>query len=260
VIPVALTIAGSDPSGGAGLQADLKTFNQHGVHGCSFVTLLTIQNSQAVSAIKILDSDFVLGQLDAVLSDMPPKAAKTGALGNADVTHAIAMYARKFAFPLVVDPVMISKHGAPLIDDEAVDVLTRELVPRAFLVTPNLHEATKISKIKIADLPTMERAAEAIARLGARNVLIKGGAFNGNAVDVLWSAGRTTVFTAKRINTKHVHGSGCVLSAAITANLACDCDIISAVGRAKKFISVAIRTNPGLGSGCGPVNMQSKVQ
>ncbi len=147
---VALTIAGSDPSGGAGLQADLKTFHQHGVYGMSVVTLLTVQNTQTVGAVRVLDTDFVIEQLDAVLADIPPGAAKTGALGKASVIEVIADVAEGLEIPLVVDPVMISKHGAPLLAEDAISVLKTKLLPRAFLVTPNLPEATALTGVEIS--------------------------------------------------------------------------------------------------------------
>jgi hydroxymethylpyrimidine/phosphomethylpyrimidine kinase len=257
MIAVALTIAGSDPSGGAGLQADLKTFHQHGLYGTSVVTLLTVQNTQAVSAVEILDGDFVLAQLDAVLSDIPPNAAKTGALGNVAIIEAIAERAKSFSFPLVVDPVMVSKHGAALIDDNAVDAFTHQLLPNAFLVTPNLHEAAKLSALEINDVRSMEEAATVIARFGVANVLVKGGDLDGDAVDVLWTEGQTHILPAPRVETRHTHGTGCVLSAAITARLAKGEDLVAAVKGAKQFITAAIRTSPGLGSGFGPVNLHS---
>jgi hydroxymethylpyrimidine/phosphomethylpyrimidine kinase len=255
LIPVALTIAGSDPSGGAGLQADLKTFHQFGVYGMSVVTLLTVQNTQAVSAVEYLESDFVLAQLDAVLGDIPPTAAKTGALGNAAIIEAIAARAKSFSFPLVVDPVMVSKHGAALIDDDAVDAFTRKLLPHAFLVTPNLSEAGKLAAMEITDVHAMEKAAATIAQFGVENVLVKGGHLDGDAVDVLWTEGQTHILPAPRVDTRHTHGTGCVLSAAITARLAKGEDLVAAVKAAKQFITTAILTNPGLGNGLGPVNL-----
>ncbi|MCL4195623.1 MAG: bifunctional hydroxymethylpyrimidine kinase/phosphomethylpyrimidine kinase, partial [Thermoguttaceae bacterium] len=152
MLPVAMTIAGSDPSGGAGLQADLKTFHQHRVYGTSVVTLLTVQNTQGVQFVRLIEPDLVLAQLDAVLSDLPPQAAKTGALGDAAILEAVAGRAASFRFPLVVDPVMISKHGASLIDPDAVDVLRRRLLPQAFLATPNRAEAAALAEMEIADV------------------------------------------------------------------------------------------------------------
>jgi hydroxymethylpyrimidine/phosphomethylpyrimidine kinase len=225
----------------------------------SVVTLLTVQNTQAVSAVEFLDGHFVLAQLDAVLSDIPPNAAKTGALGSTAIIEAIAERSKSFSFPLVVDPVMVSKHGAALIGDDAVDALTGQLLPRAFLVTPNLAEAAKLAAVKITDLRSMETAAAAIARFGVKNVLVKGGHLDGNAVDVLWTEGRTVVLPAPHMDTRHTHGTGCVLSAAITARLAKGENLVAAVTAAKRFITTAIRTNPGLGNGFGPVNLHSET-
>ncbi|MBP7744726.1 MAG: bifunctional hydroxymethylpyrimidine kinase/phosphomethylpyrimidine kinase [Phycisphaerae bacterium] len=255
MISVALTIAGSDPSGGAGLQADLKTFHQHGVYGESVVTLLTVQNTRGVSEVQTLEPRFVLAQLDAVLSDIPPVAAKTGALGSAALIEAIGARAADFGFPLVVDPVMISKHGAPLMEPEAAAVLRRKLLPHALLVTPNMPEAAALAEMEVADLPAMERAAAAIALCGVPNVLVKGGRLEGVTVDVLYAEGDIHRFAAPRIDTSHTHGTGCVFSAAITARLARGEDLPSAVQAAKAFVTHAIRTSPKLGGGRGPTNM-----
>ena len=254
---VALTIAGSDPSGGAGMQADLKTFHQHGVYGAGVVTLLTVQNTQSVAAVHVLEPSFVIAQLDAVLDDIPPQAAKTGALGSARVVAALADRAKDFRFPLVVDPVMISKHGAPLMDDDARDVLRTRLLPHAFLVTPNAHEAEALAGIEVRDSVDLERAAVAIARLGPRNVLIKGGGLSGPAIDLLWTDGQATVFEGPRIPGPNTHGTGCVFSAAITALLARGVVLSDAVRRAKAFVAEAVRTAPGLGRGIGPTNMHA---
>jgi len=251
--PVALTIAGSDPSGGAGLQADLKTFHQFGVYGEAVVTLLTVQNSLGVSRVEVMPAELVLDQLRAVLDDIPPRAAKTGALGSVEVVEAIARAAREFAFPLVVDPVMISKHGAPLISDAAVRALRQELLPAAALVMPNIPEAEALAGVRIRTLEDVRRAACAIRAGGARAVLIKGGHLEGDAVDVLFD-GEWHEFPAPRIETRNTHGTGCTYSAAVAAGLALGQDLVAAVARAKRFIHEAIRTNPGLGRGAGPVN------
>jgi hydroxymethylpyrimidine/phosphomethylpyrimidine kinase len=251
---VALTIAGSDPSGGAGIQADLKTFHQRGVYGTSVITLLTVQNSQKVSAVEILPAKFVLAQLEAVLEDIPPSAAKTGALGSYDLVCSLAEAAGSFSFPLVVDPVMISKHGQALMDDDARKVLATLLLPRAFLVTPNLHEAGELAGMAVHDLATMSKAAYKIAALGPRAVLIKGGHLQGEAIDVLLWQDHLFHYTAPRIETPHTHGTGCTYSACITAELAKGISLPDAVDTAKKYITQAIRTNPGLGKGSGPIN------
>jgi hydroxymethylpyrimidine/phosphomethylpyrimidine kinase len=253
--PVALTIAGSDPSGGAGLQADLKTFHQHRVYGMSVVTLLTVQNTLTVSAVEMVPSHLIEAQLQAVCDDIPPQAAKTGALGNAETIEIVARKAADFKFPLVVDPVMISKHGARLIDDSARDSLIDRLLPHAFLVTPNRFEAAALTGRVVDTVIDMESAAAMIAGFGAANVLIKGLIQDDQSVDLLWCDGKSHWIRGELTQTSNTHGSGCVFAAAITAQLACGQDLLSAVTLAKRFITEAIRTSPGLGQGRGPVNM-----
>ena len=257
MIPVAMTIAGSDPSGGAGIQADLKTFHQHGVYGTSVITLLTVQNTVSVDEVRILEADFVIAQLDAVLKDIPPQAAKTGALGSPAVIEAVAERAAGFSFPLVVDPVMVSKHGAPLLDGDACEILRQRLLARAFLVTPNLAEAAALAEVNVTNPVSMERAAAAIGRLGPKNVLVKGGHLREDALDVLWSDGEIHRFSSERIDTQNTHGTGCVFAAAITARLARGEKLKLAIKRAKDFVTRAIRTNPGLGAGFGPTNLHT---
>jgi hydroxymethylpyrimidine/phosphomethylpyrimidine kinase len=259
MMPVALTIAGSDPSGGAGLQADLKTFHQFGVYGEAVVTLVTVQNSVRVSRVEVLAADLVVEQLNAVLEDMPPGAAKTGALGSAEVVAAIARAAAGFAFPLVVDPVMVSKHGQPLVSAEAARLIREGLLPLATLVTPNVPEAEALVGFPILTRDDMRRAARAIRDAGARAVLIKGGHMEGDATDILLDGGEWHEFPSARIATRHTHGTGCTYSAAITAGLAQGRALPEAVARAKRFIQEAIRTNPGLGRGSGPVNHHAEV-
>ena len=254
MIPTALTIAGSDPSGGAGIQADLKTFHQHKVYGMAVITLLTAQNTRGVRAVYVMKPAQVVRQLEAVLADILPGAAKTGALGDEKIIRAIAHSARRFRFPLVVDPVMVSKHGAPLLEKNAVRVFIKELIPCAALVTPNLYEAEILSGIRVRDPGSMEKAARIIAGFGPKAVLVKGGHLKGNAVDLLYHAGQVHLFSSPRIRTRHTHGTGCTYSAAITAQLAKGKSLFAAVASAKKFITAAIRTAPGLGHGMGPVN------
>lgn len=254
MIPIALSIAGSDPSGGAGIQADLKTFHQHKVYGMAAVTLLTVQNTRGVQAVYAMKPVHVVRQIEAVLLDIPPQAAKTGALGNEAVLRAVARLARKFRFPLVVDPVMVSKHGAPLFRPSAVRAFIRELLPHATLVTPNLCEAAVLSGIKVFDPESMEKAARLIAGFGPQAVLVKGGHLRGEAIDLFFQNGKVRLLRAARIRTRHTHGTGCTYSAAITAGLAKGKDLLAAVRIAKKFITGAIRTAPGLGHGVGPVN------
>jgi hydroxymethylpyrimidine/phosphomethylpyrimidine kinase len=244
VLPVALTIAGSDPSGGAGIQADLKTFHQFGVYGEAVLTLITVQNTTTVSRVEVLPEDLVLDQIAAVIADIPPQAAKTGALGTPAMVRAVARAAAAFRFPLVVDPVMVSKHGAPLGGGAWEDLL-----PHAALVTPNLPEAEALT-----GTTDLRAAAVRLVEMGARAALIKGGHAEGDALDLLYDGNQFTEFPAPRIDTRHTHGTGCTYSAAITAGLASGLPLQDAVARAKRFITAAIRTNPGLGAGCGPVN------
>ena len=256
--PVALSIAGSDPSGGAGIQADLKTFHQFGVYGEAVLALLTVQNTRTVARVEILDPDLVEEQILAVLDDIPPNAVKTGALGNAAVVRRVAKLTPRFGCPLVVDPVMISKHGAPLIADEARAALWNDLLPRATLITPNLHEAAALTGLRVDSLAEMREAARRLRDHTGAAILVKGGHLDGDAVDLLWDGAEFREFHAERIDTIHTHGTGCTYSAAITALLALGTPLSDAVRRAKAFISEAIRTNPGLGSGCGPVNHHAR--
>jgi hydroxymethylpyrimidine/phosphomethylpyrimidine kinase len=230
------------------------------VYGTSVVTLLTVQNTVTVADIAVLNTNFVLAQLDTVITDLPPAAAKSGALGNAEIVEAIAERLQRVEFPLVVDPVMISKHGASLMADSALAALTNKLLPCARLVTPNLLEAAVLSGRRVENLADMEDAARAIGDLGATNVLVKGGHLEGPAVDVLWTRDGIYRFASERLATLHTHGTGCVYSAAITARLAKGDKLPVAVERAKQFVTAAIRTNPGLGHGVGPTNLLVEVR
>lgn len=254
MVAVALTIAGSDPSGGAGIQADLKTFHQFGVYGEAAITLLTVQNTRMVARVETLTAELVREQVEAVISDIPPGAAKTGALGNAAIVETLAELARSFPFPLVVDPVMISKHGAALLPADAVEGLKRRLIPRAFLLTPNLPEAEALAGITIRTPGEVTEAGKRLLDLGCRAVLIKGGHAEGEPIDVLFTADDAIAFPGKRVFTKRTHGTGCTYAAAITACLAQGNSLQEAVRRAKRFVQTAIETAPGLGQGHGPVN------
>ena len=253
--PIALTIAGSDPSGGAGIQADLKTFHQFGVYGEAVVTLLTVQNTVRVSRVETMPAALVLEQIEAVLEDMPPAAAKTGALGSAEIVRVVAHAAEQWRFPLVVDPVMVSKHGAPLLPDDAVSAVRSELLPRAALVTPNIPEAQALT-----GSTDLKRAAHMLYEMGARAVLIKGGHASGCAIDLFFDGAKFLELPARRVDTRNTHGTGCTYSAAIAAGLASGRPLAAAVARAKRFITEAIRSNPGLGRGCGPVNHHAEVR
>jgi hydroxymethylpyrimidine/phosphomethylpyrimidine kinase len=254
VTAVALTIAGSDPSGGAGIQADLKTFHRFGVYGESVITLLTVQNTRRVSRVEPVSADLIREQLDAVLEDIPPGAAKTGALGSQEIVGTVAERLSGAAFPLVVDPVMISKHGHPLLSPDACGAVRDRLLKLAALTTPNVPEAALLAGFAIDNIDDMKRAAEHLLRLGSSAVLVKGGHLPGRPVDLLLDAEGFTEYPGERISTQHTHGTGCTYAAAITANLALGKPLREAIGIAKAYIQKAIQEAPGLGSGCGPVN------
>src|ERR1700722_12373091 len=232
--PVALTIAGSDPSGGAGVQADLKTFHQFGVYGEAAITLITVQNTLGVQRVEFLAAGLVADQIRAAIVDIPPAAAKTGALGSRAIVEAVSALARDFSFPLVVDPVMISKHGAPLLAGDALQAIKTFLLPHVFLLTPNLEEASLLTGIETCDIAGMRQAAEKLAAMGPQAVLVKGGHLEGDPTDILFHRGEWTEFTSPRIETRHTHGTGCTFSAAITASLASGYDLQESVGRAKR--------------------------
>ncbi len=250
----ALTIAGSDPSGGAGIQADLKTFHQLGVYGEAVITLLTVQNTCAVHRVELVPVDLVMEQIQAVIEDIPPAAAKTGALGSVELIEAIGAAAASWQFPLVVDPVFVSKHGARLAARDAADTFRKHLIARASLLMPNLPEAEALCGFPVGSLEEMENAGKALLDLGAESVVIKGGHLPGDPVDLYIDKTGIIVFKADRINTPHTHGTGCTYSAAVTAGLANGLTLQNAIRQAKSFVDEAIRTNPGLGRGSGPLN------
>jgi hydroxymethylpyrimidine/phosphomethylpyrimidine kinase len=252
--PVALTIAGSDPSGGAGIQADLKTFHQFQVYGEAAITLLTVQNTRGVTRVHLTPAEVIRQQVEAVISDIPPQAAKIGALGGVEQVEVVAAMAAAFPFPLVVDPVIVSKHGARLLTSEAENAVRTRLVPHCALVTPNIAEAEVLSGSTIDDLTGVEEAARRIAQLGPGAVLIKGGHLEGKPIDVFYFRDSIHHLRGKRVLTQHTHGTGCTFSAAIAALLARGFTLPDAVRSAKQFIQRAIETAPGLGSGPGPVN------
>lgn len=254
MIAVALTIAGSDPSGGAGLQADLTTFHQFGIYGLTAVTLLTVQNTLRVSRVETVPADFVVQQVKETINDIVPGAAKTGALGSVEIVESVADLAKTFTFPLVVDPVLVSTHGTRLLSRDAESALKNKLFPYASLVTPNIPEAELLTGLSIADEPGMRRAAQSLLDFGCRAVLMKGGHSSGEPVDYLLDENGWTSFPGKRIITTHTHGTGCVYSAAITACLALGYKLADAVQVSRDFIQRAIKTAPGLGRGSGPVN------
>ncbi|MGI8742469.1 MAG: bifunctional hydroxymethylpyrimidine kinase/phosphomethylpyrimidine kinase [Bryobacteraceae bacterium] len=247
---VALTIAGSDPSGGAGIQADLKTFHQFGVYGQAVITLITVQNTLGVLRVECLPAELVEAQIRAVMEDIRPVAVKTGALGHTGIIEAVA----RLDFDLVVDPVMISKHGVWLLNEEARSALRDQLIPRSYLLTPNLHEASALTGKPVETTFDMREAARRLVDMGAKSALIKGGHLSGAPTDILLHRGEWYEFPGQRIATQHTHGTGCTYSAAITACLAKGYELPEAVQTSKAFIQEAIRTNPGLGHGTGPVN------
>ena len=253
---VALTIAGSDSGGGAGIQADGAVFHRFGVFGTSAVTLVTAQNTLGVQRIQLLPPDLVVAQIDAVASDFAVAAAKTGALGSAAIVTAVAAAARRHGLArLVVDPVMISKHGHALLGGAAVEALRDALLPCAALVTPNLPEAAALVGGDLTNERDVQAAARALHALGAAAVLVKGGHGEGAEVaDLLFDGRESTWLRAPRQQTQHTHGTGCTYSAAITARLALGDDVASAVRTAHAFVARAIATAPGLGRGQGPVN------
>ncbi len=254
--PRVLTIAGSDSGGGAGIQADLKTFSALGVYGMTAVTAVTVQNTKGVSGYEPVPASVVGDQIRAVVSDIGLDAAKTGMLANAAIIEAVAEAADEVGLPnLVVDPVFVSKHGHPLLEDDAVDVLRTSILPLAVVVTPNVPEAEGLAGIAIQDREDMRRAAGLILALGAGAVLVKGGHLGGPvAADLLADAGGETWFEARRVDTPHTHGTGCTLSAAIAARLACGDDVRQAVGAAKDFVTGAIEHALAIGEGIGPVD------
>src|SRR5579871_2427037 len=258
-MPVALTIAGSDPSGGAGIQADLKTFHQFGVYGEAVVTLLTVQNTLGVERVECADAALVRDQIRAVVRDIPPQAAKTGALGTRAIVEAVSELARDFGFPLVVDPVTVSSSGGRLLAADAIEALKACLFPRAYLLMPNLDEAEVLTGLLVRDTAAMREAAGKLRGMGPRAVLIKGGHLADRATDVLAYDGGIEEFSSERILTRATHGTGCTFSAAITAGLARGEDLPAAIRRAKGYVFEAIRTSAPLGAGSRPLNHHAPV-
>ncbi len=260
MIPVALTIAGSDPSGGAGLQADLKVFHQHRVYGAAVVTLVTVQSTVSVSRVEVLDAGLVAEQIRAVVDDIPPNAVKTGALGSAQVVDAVASALSRLDVPVVVDPVMIATHGTPLVDEAAREALRAHLLPLATLVTPNAEEATVLAGVAVRDVSSARVAAHALLDMGASAVLVTGGHLAGPVVDVLVDAAGSIDLTGERIDTSQTHGTGCALSAAIAARLAAGASLRDAASGAKAWVGRAIAAAPGLGRGHGPLDLLRPVE
>jgi hydroxymethylpyrimidine/phosphomethylpyrimidine kinase len=254
---VALTIAGSDSGGGAGIQADLKTFQRFEVFGTSAITAITAQNTRGVTMWEPVSPTLLRAQIDAVASDLRPTAVKTGMLGNADIVSVVADAIRDHSLTnYVLDPVMVATSGDILLENDAIGIIRDTLLPLASLVTPNLHEASILAGEKIEDEDDMARVAEKlVSEMGAHAALVKGGhlASGDRVLDVLYD-GDVRVFRGKRIATNNTHGTGCTLSAAITAQLATGESLHAAVRRAIDYVQLAIETAPGLGGGHGPLN------
>jgi hydroxymethylpyrimidine/phosphomethylpyrimidine kinase len=255
---VVLTIAGSDSGAGAGIQADLKTFERFGVYGTSAITAITAQNTRGVTQWQAVDATLVRAQIDAVASDLRPHAVKSGMLATLAIVRTVAGALREHALgPYVLDPLMVSSSGTALLDAEAVTAIGTELLPLADLVTPNLDEAAALTGDSVRDVADMECAARRLVeRRGARAALVTGGHLSGTeAVDVLFTAeGGPQLYRHRRVDSVHTHGTGCTLSAAIAARLALGDTLATAVETARAFVRQAIVTAPGLGSGHGPLN------
>jgi hydroxymethylpyrimidine kinase/phosphomethylpyrimidine kinase/thiamine-phosphate diphosphorylase len=249
-----LTIAGSDSGGGAGIQADLKTAALLGGYGMSAISALTAQNSGGVRGIHPVPAEFVEEQIAAVLEDIGADVVKTGMLFSAEIVSTVARAIERFALPAVIDPVMLAKGGSPLLREEAVAALCGELLPHAYLLTPNLPEAEALTGHRVQSEAEMEQAARRLQAMGARNVLLKGGHLPGEAVDLLLAGRELHCFRSPRIETRHTHGTGCTYAAAIATFIAQGMPLVEAVGQAKTFINEAIRTAFGIGPGHGPVN------
>ena len=252
---VALTIAGSDSSGGAGIQADIKTFQAHGVFGASAVTAVTVQNTREVRAVQEIDPAVVRDQIRCLFDDLPIHAVKIGMVASIPLIAAVAEVLGPLTRPpVVLDPVMISKSGYALLAADARRALVAHLFPLATVVTPNIHEAEALLEAPIRDLDAMRRAAERIRALGADKVVVKGGHLGGErSTDVLYDGHEFRELTAARVDTPHTHGTGCTFSSAVAANLALGRPFFEAVARAKDYITAAIAHAPGLGKGHGPV-------
>jgi hydroxymethylpyrimidine/phosphomethylpyrimidine kinase len=255
-VPIVLTIAGSDSGGGAGIQADLKTFTVHCVHGTSALTCVTAQNTLGVTRVDALPPAAVVAQINAVVSDLGVQATKTGMLLNQEIITAVAEQVATLGLTnLVVDPVMVSRTGAQLIDDGAIATLRTALMPQATILTPNRYEAQILSGMEITTLEAMQTAAQRIYELGPQGVLVKGGGMTGElrGVDVWFDGQALETVTTGFVNTTNTHGTGCTLSAAIAANLAIGLDPLTAIYRAKIYVTQALESALSIGKGQGPV-------
>ena len=251
----AMTIAGSDSGGGAGIQADLKTFAAHGVYGTSALTAITSQNTRGVTDVLELPASLIESQIDAIISDIGADVVKTGMLSSSTVIEVVAAKARQHEMDaLVVDPVMVAKGGDKLLQDDAVDALRSLLVPIALVITPNVPEAETLLGMKIETLDEAKEAAQALVGMGARAAVVKGGHLSGPPTDMLYDGEEFRAFTARRIDTTSTHGTGCTFASAIAANLAKGLPLRQSVSLAKSYVSSAIRLAQPIGSGHGPLN------
>ncbi len=250
-----LSIAGSDCSGGAGIQADLKTFSAHGVFGMTVVTSVVAENTFRVTDYQDIRPDIIEKQMDDIFEDIPPDSVKIGMLSCREIMLVVAQRLRAWKPKnVVVDPVMYAKHGSALMDESAINTLISEIIPLADLITPNIPEAEKISEMKIENLNDMKQAAKIIHKMGCRGVVVKGGHSKGDAIDILFDGDEFYEYPAPRVDTKHTHGTGCTFSSAIASNLALGFSVSEAVGKAKEYINIAIAHAPKLGKGNGPVH------
>lgn len=257
---IALTIAGSDSGGGAGIQADLRTFHQFGVFGTCAITAITAQNTTGVTAIHPVPIHHVRAQIDAVAKDLAPSAVKTGMLATAELAIAAAAELRTHALqPYVMDPVMVATSGDRLLEPRAEQAFRDSLLPLSTLITPNLEEAEILTGFDVRSHDQMARAARTLVEAGAGAALVKGGHLEGDPIDLLWDGKQERIWRHRRIETVHTHGTGCTLSAAITASLALGLPLPQAVDRGIRFIARAIETAPGIGSGRGPVNHAAEI-
>lgn len=254
--PIVLTVAGSDPSGGAGLQADLKTIHQHGAYGAAVPTLITVQDSERVEQVEMLSADLIGAQLEAVLGDLRPAAAKTGALGSAEVARLLGSVMERTGFSWVVDPVWLPSAGRPLSRGGVVEVYKDAVIPHAALVTPNAQEASLLAEMPVRSIEDAHRAAERIASLGASSVLVKGGHLEGAArgTDLLLHEARVIELAPVELVPGRFHGTGCALSAAIASRLAFGEAVPAAVQRSKAWLSAALAHAFAVGKGARPVN------
>lgn len=251
----ALTIAGSDSSGGAGIQADLKSFSANGVFGMSVITAVTAQNTQGVYAVEDISTAVIQKQIEAIYEDIQVDAVKVGMVSRIETIDIISGHLKKYhAEKIVIDPVMVSKSGFHLLQPEAVNALIEKLLPIATIVTPNIPEAEIITGMSIKNPKDMEKAAGQIYQMGPENVLVKGGHLTDQATDVLFNGDDYLHLAAERIPTKNTHGTGCTLSAAITANLAKGYGIVDAVRDAKDYLTIAIKHSLDIGKGVGPTH------